>query len=205
MVPSENDLWKYAWSTILLRLYLEESRFTFRTDHNSFRRIWNLTDAREIIPRCWIRLLQFDCDVIFRTGFKNRVADALSRLQTYRNEKSLLEGDPSVITINETENNELVRPLYVFEDISSTYRRTPFGQMEKAANVSNVHNALKQWCLFPTSHQANKPQWSSIFTLRSRRNHPACSNRKHPVRIGTAVIAKSPDVFLKPAIINRSS
>lgn len=51
-------------------------------DHDSLKRILNLSVATDMLARWGIRSSEIDCDIVHRAGIKNKAADALSRLET---------------------------------------------------------------------------------------------------------------------------
>lgn len=58
------DCLTILWSKLLLPLYLEESRFTIGTNHNSLRSILNLADASGRLARWPLRMLDSEFDIV---------------------------------------------------------------------------------------------------------------------------------------------
>lgn len=59
-----------VWSVLMLRLYLERTRFAIRTDHDSLKWTLNLTDNTGRLARWCLCLSEHDFDVVHRTGIK---------------------------------------------------------------------------------------------------------------------------------------
>lgn len=71
------------WAVPLLIPYLEESKFTPRIDHPSLPWIPNLADGLGILEPCRLQLLEYDLDIVHRSGIKHQVADTLWRVRTH--------------------------------------------------------------------------------------------------------------------------
>ena len=77
---TERECLAVKWSVLTLRPYLEGSHFIVRTDHNSLRWMMTLNDPTGRLMRWRLRLLDFDYEVLYRSGRVHQVPDALSRL-----------------------------------------------------------------------------------------------------------------------------
>ena len=63
---TEKECLAIVWAVLMLRPYLEGSKFTLRTDHDSLRWIMNLSDASGRLQRWRLRLSEYEYDVVHR-------------------------------------------------------------------------------------------------------------------------------------------
>jgi RNase H-like domain found in reverse transcriptase/Integrase zinc binding domain/Integrase core domain len=77
---TENECLEIVWAVLQLRPYLEGKYFVIQTDHNYLRWVLNVADAKGLLSRWRLRLLEFDLEVQYATGKKHHGADTLSRL-----------------------------------------------------------------------------------------------------------------------------
>lgn len=82
-----------VWTMSLLRPYVEGTRFTIRTNHDSLRWIRNLSEAFGRLPRWRQRLFKLDLDLVPHAGAKHSDAEALLRLRTDRENTTLSDDD----------------------------------------------------------------------------------------------------------------
>lgn len=85
-----------AWSALMLPPYLEETRFTTRTDHDSLKRILDPADAICRLVCSRVRLSKFDFNVVHCTGINDQIADGLSHLATTGEAQVFIEDDATV-------------------------------------------------------------------------------------------------------------
>lgn len=71
-----------VWSILLLRQFLEGTRFTVRAYHRALKWILSMADATEKLARSRLRLLEYDFKVIYRAGVRHQAADVISRVRT---------------------------------------------------------------------------------------------------------------------------
>jgi len=62
------------------RQYLYGRKFTIVTDHKPLTWVFNVKDPSSRLLRWRLKLEGYDYDVIYKSGTKNRNADALSRI-----------------------------------------------------------------------------------------------------------------------------
>lgn len=79
------------WEVLLFSLYVEDSRFTVRTDHDVLHWILNLTDSTWKIAQWGLRLSEFEFDVVHCAGMNHLAADALFRQMTIRTDRTPIE------------------------------------------------------------------------------------------------------------------
>ena len=92
----------------LFRPYLAMRKFIIRTDHLALTYLNNLKDPiKTRIGRWALKLQEFDCEIIYKPGPKNVVADALSRncFEKPLNTAKILEIPTFPIKITNRENN----------------------------------------------------------------------------------------------------
>ena len=91
--PTERECYAVVWAVTSLRPYIEGTRFTVRTDHDSLRWLMNFTEATGRLCRWRLRLDQFEFDIEYRPGRVHQVPDALSRLLTPRASDETIDDD----------------------------------------------------------------------------------------------------------------
>ncbi len=79
---TERECLAVVWAVLLLRPYLERTRFTARTDHHALKWALFLANAEGRLAKWRLRLAEFDFEVVYRPGVKHSVPDALSRVDT---------------------------------------------------------------------------------------------------------------------------
>lgn len=89
-------------AVLLWRPYLENTRFTNCTDHDSLKRILNLTDVTVRLARWRLRLTEYKFDIFHRAGIEYQAADALSRLQATGKYRTPLGDDLTILAIDIT-------------------------------------------------------------------------------------------------------
>lgn len=67
---------------LLLQFDLEGTEPTIHTDHASLKLILNSSDAIGLMAGRWLRLFEFDFNIINRVGIEKQAAEQLSRLDT---------------------------------------------------------------------------------------------------------------------------
>ena len=100
---TEKECLSVFWAISLLRPYLEGTRFTVRTDHNSLTWILSITPSEGRLARWRLRLSEFDFDIQYRPGIKNVVPGALSRIETTGEDRTSLEEDIPTFLLQEGE------------------------------------------------------------------------------------------------------
>lgn len=88
--PTKPKRLAVVWELFLLRLYLELSLHTARTDHSALRWTLNLADGIEELSRWHLLLLKYKFDVFPRPGEKHQAAYALSHLRLTDSKKAQL-------------------------------------------------------------------------------------------------------------------
>lgn len=66
-----------VWEVLMLRPYLEGSRFTIRTHHDALQWILNMADATDKSARWRLRLSELEFDIVHRAGVTHQPADIL--------------------------------------------------------------------------------------------------------------------------------
>lgn len=103
---SERECLAIVWAILMLRPYLEGTKFTVRTDHDSLRWLLNISDVSGRLARWRLRLAEFDYTVVHRPGVKHQAPDALSRLPTAGADTSPLEDGIPCFTVTTDSGNE---------------------------------------------------------------------------------------------------
>lgn len=70
-----------AWVVLLPRTYLEDTRFTVRTDHESLKWIVRVSDTSEKLAGWFVRLSELEFEVVHWAGVKHHAAHTRSRLR----------------------------------------------------------------------------------------------------------------------------
>jgi len=71
-----------VWASLLLRPYIEGTRFTVRTDHAALKWMLHMDEAHGRLARSRLRLAEFDYLVQTRPGASHHAADTMSRIST---------------------------------------------------------------------------------------------------------------------------
>jgi len=71
-----------VWASLLLRPYVEGTRFTVRTDHAALKWMLHMDGAHGRLARWRLRLAEFDYVVQTRPGASHHAADTMSRIST---------------------------------------------------------------------------------------------------------------------------
>lgn len=141
---TQREYFAIVWSELQLLTYLKRRSFTIRTDHNSLWCILNLADASGRHARWWLRLLEFDFDVVKWVSVKCRDADALFSLPTDGTDSSPLENGLSLMYINIVQNDNNDHPsnmLKAWKDFSSTMMH--LSPKKKALKVPILTDVIK--------------------------------------------------------------
>ena len=109
-----------VWAVLLLRPYLEGTRYTIRTDHDALRWILNMADATGKLARWRLRLAEYEFDVVHRAGVKHQAADALSRLPTDGEDKAPLDDEIPVLVIQHDDEQTVSTVVCVHEQYETT-------------------------------------------------------------------------------------
>lgn len=75
------------WSVTFWWSYLEEACFKIRMDHEAFRGILTVAEATGKLARWYLRLSNFEFDIVYRAKVGHEEASALSRAKAEGEEK----------------------------------------------------------------------------------------------------------------------
>ena len=79
---TERECLAVVWASLLIRPYVEGTRFTVRTDHAVLKWMLHMDGAPERLARWRLRLLEFDYVVQTRPGASHQAAETMSRIST---------------------------------------------------------------------------------------------------------------------------
>jgi len=79
---TERECLAVVWASLLLRPYVEGTRFTVRTDHAALKWMLHMEGAHERLARWRLRLAKFDYVVQTRPWATQHAADTMSRIST---------------------------------------------------------------------------------------------------------------------------
>lgn len=91
------------WAVRTLRPYVEGTKFTVRTDHDTLRWIISLTESSGRPTRWQLRLAEYDFTIQYRPGRVHQVPDALSRLISLKDSddpRRVVEVDDEIPTLD---------------------------------------------------------------------------------------------------------
>ena len=77
---TERECLAVVWASLLLRPYIEGTRFTVRTDHAALKWMLHMDGAHGRLARWRLRLAEFDYVVQPRPGASHHAADTMSRI-----------------------------------------------------------------------------------------------------------------------------
>lgn len=87
------------WAILLIRSYLEGTKFTFRTDRHALKRTFNSLDATGRLEKWFFRLLEYDFHLVHRADIKHQVADSLPRPPTEKTDDSDSNDDTPIMAV----------------------------------------------------------------------------------------------------------
>jgi len=79
---TERECLAKVWASLLLRPYVEGTRFTVRTDHAALKWMLHMDGAHGRLARWRLRLAEFDNVVQTRPGASHHAADTMSRISS---------------------------------------------------------------------------------------------------------------------------
>jgi len=79
---TERECLAVVWASLLLRPYIEGTRFTVRTDHAALKWMLHMDGAHGRLARWRLRSSEFDYVVQTRPGTSHHAADTMSRIST---------------------------------------------------------------------------------------------------------------------------
>lgn len=106
---------------LLLRAYLESTRFTVRTDHEALKMLLAVTDNSGKFTRWKLHSSELYFDIVHRLGINQQAADVLSRLNKIKNDASPLDDDLPVFTSAGQFDKE-IKVSRTEDDLSSNYK-----------------------------------------------------------------------------------
>lgn len=85
---------------LLIRSYVQGTRFTFLTVYHALRWIINFTDATGRLARWSFGSVELYFQAIHKAEIKHQAANAFSSLSTYGSDYTTLESDIKLIAVN---------------------------------------------------------------------------------------------------------
>ena len=76
----EKELLARVWAVEYFKHYIFGQRFLIYTDHRPLISIWHLKETSSTFTRLRLKLQGLECDIRYKQGRENMVADLLSRL-----------------------------------------------------------------------------------------------------------------------------
>lgn len=134
-----------ASAVLLLRLYVEETISTIRTDHDSLKCILNLSDATGMLVRWLLRLSEFDFNIIHR---KMSQTKPLMRCQDAKPESKTIK--TSVITFTSQLSTTM----------KTKTRNLKLRNIPYVTYVTTKTRSLGRWCprYEPSSEKENQSE-----------------------------------------------
>jgi len=121
----EKELLAIVWAVDYFKHYIFGQKFIIYTDHRPLVSLWSLNENSSTLTRLRLRLQGIECEIRYKKGKENIVADFLSRLP-HENEKDLLESKKDAVAIvtrqqtkkiiREQINNELGKKSDISEE-----------------------------------------------------------------------------------------
>ncbi len=98
---TEKECLAVVWSVLMLRPYLEGTRFTVRTDYHALRCVLagSRTESHGRLERWRLRLLEFDFEVQYRPGRSHHAADVMFRMPTAAEDTDPIEEGVPVLPV----------------------------------------------------------------------------------------------------------
>uniref|UniRef100_A0A2M4CWN3 RNA-directed DNA polymerase n=1 Tax=Anopheles darlingi TaxID=43151 RepID=A0A2M4CWN3_ANODA len=106
----EKELLAIVWAAKYFRHYVYGQRFIVYTDHRPLVSIWHLKETSPTLTRLRLKLQGFECDIRYKQGSENVVADFLSRIPASDMKKEVteeLEGAPVMVVMTRRQKMKL--------------------------------------------------------------------------------------------------
>jgi hypothetical protein len=152
---TEKELLAIVWSMRYFRPYLFGKRFTVVTDHKPLTWIMNVKDPGSRLLRWWIKLEEYQYDVVYKKGALNTNADALSRI----NRLTARVGAPGEKREHVTEEEKKSAILYEYHDSPVGGHRgmnKTFREIRKKYEWPNMKRDIEKYVKRCKSCQMNK-------------------------------------------------
>lgn len=146
-------------------LYVEETHFVLRTDHQALRWILYFTESSLRHARCQLRLMEFDVKIVHNAGAFCKALDALSRLSTIVVDEKDIDDDVSAYC---NRNNQELR----FADINKP--QTDWDKILEALAIVGDATEDTDVSVMPDAEER----------LREQRNNTCCGDKAK--RVGGA-------------------
>lgn len=151
----EKELLAIVWAVNYFRHYIYNQRFIVYTDHRPLISIWHLKETSSVLTRLRLKLQGLECDIRYKQGKDNVVADFLSRLNP------------------DNESEEQSHPADEIKTARSKLIAVVTRQQTKRAEQENVSNQKHR-----DRDQANK-QLMKNYTVSGDNNGGAIADRDH--------------------------
>jgi len=124
----KKELLAIVWAVKYFRPYLFGNKFLLVTDHKPLVWLKNLKEPNSMLVRWKLQLLEYDCEVIYKKGSQNVVADALSRIvvELNTNEARPITSDTEILTSNRPINEFAIQIILKIADCANDLLETPF-------------------------------------------------------------------------------
>jgi hypothetical protein len=119
----EKECLAVVWAILHLRLYLERTRFTVRSDQVALRWLLSLKDPSGRLARWRIRLAEFDFEIQYRPGITNSVADGCSLVPAKGGDTTDIDDDIPCFVVPNISSTPLY-PTFTHHDCGDTRRST---------------------------------------------------------------------------------
>lgn len=105
----EKELLAIVWACEHFRHYIYNQRFIVYTDHRPLVSIWRLKESSPTLTRLRLKMQCLECDIRYKQGKENVVADFLSRLpgtESQHHDNEISKATIAVVTRLQRKKNE---------------------------------------------------------------------------------------------------
>ncbi|XP_062701336.1 uncharacterized protein LOC134285160 [Aedes albopictus] len=134
----EKELLAIVWAVNYFRHYIYNQKFIVYTDHRPLISLWHLKETSPTLTRLRLKLQGLECDIRYKQGKDNVVADFLSRLQT----ESEPEENSNVVAVVTTQQKRQQHDEKQREQVNS--KTTNVERFNTSKDVVDKHSNPRQ-------------------------------------------------------------
>lgn len=103
---TQREFLDIVWSVLVIRPFLDETRFSIWAGHDSFKRVLNFSNSSRQLALWHLCLSEYNLNVIYKADIKHQATDFSSRSQTTTENQTYLVDDVPVLAIDERESGK---------------------------------------------------------------------------------------------------
>ena len=106
--PIEKELLAIVWAVEHFKHYIYGNKFIVYSDHRPLVSIWRLRENSPILSRLRLRLQGLECEIRYKKGKENVVADFLSRLPELKSSENQKEEENNTVAVFTRQQKKLL-------------------------------------------------------------------------------------------------